>query len=141
MAISTLSKNEYAHLIGHLNRLYLSKSNKTQLAERGYTRAQLEELEKARRNFKKDKFGQIFSLNVKYRNCLEKCNLFGMEYFLLLHDSFDRHGTLPYPGSLSEQPAKIMEILDIISAVKNEEEKRHLETMERKQGKNGRRKY
>lgn len=39
-------------------------------------------------------------------------------YLMTLHQNYEQFGTLPYSGSLSEQPAKIIEVFQILSDLK-----------------------
>lgn len=76
---------------------------------------------------RKSKFCETSSQNVvhvleddlKFKRC--PGNYFSHECmnFLEMHEQFETTGTLPYPGSLVEQPNKIMDIFRTIACHKN----------------------
>jgi len=70
---------------------------------------------------------------IRYHKCL--CDYLNpyMGFLLEIHNQYDK-GVMPFPGSLSEQPAKIIEILNRISAIKSD----YLEYNTKEQEKNGR---
>lgn len=43
-------------------------------------------------------------------------------FVMSLYDGFNRHGILPYNGSYSEQPAKIIDIFGILDQLRSEHE-------------------
>ena len=52
------------------------------------------------------------------------CNFIHNElnFFLTLFHEFDKHGTLPFPGSLGDQPNFIIEVLNLLKSMKLEKE-------------------
>ena len=75
------------------------------------------------------KSGKVSVPEVRSLDLIFKCDLGALEfpqfnYIYSLYAKYDQFGVLPFPGSHSEQPAKIIEIFDVISAVQAEEEKR-----------------
>ena len=63
------------------------------------------------------------------------CNFIHPEFnfFIGLFGEYDKHGTLPFPGSLADQPAYIMDVLQLIRSLKLEKEAEDRERMERQQ--------
>lgn len=57
----------------------------------------------------------------------------GFNYYISLYHPWSENGVLPYPGSTSEQPAKIMEVFSILDKLKYEHEKAQQKELERKQ--------
>lgn len=57
-----------------------------------------------------------------------------MRFFMKLYDLYNKHGSLPCNGGLSDQPSYLMEVIEIIQ-VMVEEEQRAAEEKQRKQAK------
>lgn len=57
---------------------------------------------------------------IRYKSCL--CNLKNSStmYFIDLYDKYQKFGLLPFSGTITEQPAKIMEIFNVLESVKIE---------------------
>lgn len=122
--ISRLTDNEYVNLVGHFNRLVLKTDNSDDLAKRGYTREQIEEVYKARKNGKSPT-PEVRSLNIHFKCPLTETQCPNFNYLYSMFDKYDKYGTLPYSGSHSEQPSKIIEVFDVLGAIKSEEQKRN----------------
>lgn len=56
----------------------------------------------------------IRSLNVRLSGNLSRFKYDNFSYIVNLHNAYEAHGLLPYPGSYSEQPATIIEIFNVI---------------------------
>lgn len=74
---------------------------------------------------------ELISLNLHFKGDLDKWEYENFNYIMALFDLYHRHGTLPYPGTLSEQPAKVIEIFQILDQLKYEREKKQHEEQER----------
>lgn len=87
------------------------KDHETELRSRGYTEEHLKRINQKTPDVKVN--GLIFSrplTNFKYE-------LIG--YVLILAENYEK-GNLPFPGSVSEQPGQIMDILNVIQNLKIE---------------------
>lgn len=60
-------------------------------------------------------------------------------FVMMASHVFNKSGTLPFPGSLSEQPAQIMEILETIFQLDSEREADAHRKAQKEKEKNGRR--
>lgn len=125
-SVSSFPFAEQAKFIGHFLDLSSGKTESTtSLESRGYSPEALALMER-RTN---EKFNAQESLGVKFKIPLKN---FRSEYLSLafqLHDGYEK-GILPFPGSLTEQPAQIMEIFGLINALKFEQEQKVRKKME-----------
>jgi hypothetical protein len=101
----------------------LSSNTDDDLASRGYTREQIEEMLKAKRS-NKNANNEVLSLNIKFKHGVDNIKFPQFNYIYTMYSKYEKYGVLPFPGSLSEQPAKIIEIFGVINAIEAEEEKR-----------------
>lgn len=101
----------------------LAESTTDDLANRGYTREQLDEMHKAMKRGNR-KVPEVKSLNVEFKVDLKDLEFPNFGYYYSLYNKYDNHGVLPFPGAHNEQPAKIMDIFDVLSAIDLEEQKR-----------------
>ena len=46
------------------------------------------------------------------------------DFIVTIFNRYDTNGTLPYPGALVDQPAKIIEIFNILEVLKAEQEEK-----------------
>lgn len=117
---SSLSAVEYILLVGQYNHILSGGKEEIDpaISNRGYTPAQLEVLKKNKRSNT-----DVRSCGVRFTTHLSrfKYPLFG--YVSACFQNYER-GLLPYPGSVSEQPNKIIEIFNVLSTVRLEHEKR-----------------
>lgn len=125
--MSCLSLYDYATLVGHYNCIKLGKTVDPRLLERGYTEAQLEALEKSM----KRKVTKCHSLNIVFERQLDEYQypLFG--YALSLYRKY-ADGILPFPGSLADQPAQIIEIFNTLESVELEFRQKDIDEQERR---------
>lgn len=115
--ISKIETQEFVQIVGHFHKI--TSGEKTQeLDIRGYTPAQLAAV-KARI---KERFVPIQSLGLRFSSPLDEISYPLMDYILVLFSQYDQHGTLPFPGSLSDQPAKVIEIFNVLQSLKLEQE-------------------
>lgn len=76
---------------------------------------------------------EIISLDVHFKRGIDNISIEYFNYVVTLFDLYHKHGVLPYPGSLSEQPAKIIEIFTVLEQLYLEREQKHLEEQQREQ--------
>lgn len=128
MEISTVTDLEYIHIVGNYNNA--DKQDEEQaLRDRGYSEDRI-------RFMLKGKKGSSFkSLDVVFH---DKNNL-KYPYFSYVYTAYLNYerGILPYPGSLSEQPAKIMDIFSVLGALKFESEEKMRKKVEKENRKRG----
>jgi hypothetical protein len=128
-SISTLSYKEYIELVAAT--VYGFKNEPEKKIDRSrYTEAQLKALEAS----VKTKIVEHKILNLKFtRDLIEfSKNVYNFEYLMTLYSSFKQHGTLPYQGSLSDQPNKIIEVFNVIGSVVTELQIQEQKKMEKK---------
>lgn len=136
MEISGLSTFEYVSLIGHYNRITLDKQVDPRLLTRGYSQEALEQMK-----LKMSKLpSEIISLDVHFKRGIDDISIGYFGYAITLFDLYHRHGVLPYQGSLSEQPAKIIEIFQVLDQLKTEHETRVNEEAQKEAARNNRKK-
>lgn len=128
MDISSLTLAEYARIISSYNAIRLSRSLDPRLKDRGFTDEQLKIL----REKMKTSVTEVRSLNIKFTRPIEEFKYSQFGYVLTLYRAYKEHGTLPFPGSISEQPAQFIEILNTIEAVELEFREKELEQQKNK---------
>ena len=79
----------------------------------------------------------VSSLNVTINGDLERFDYPEFDYVINIYHIHTKTGALPYPGSISEQPAKIIELLNILEQLNLERRQREQAEQERKLKKNG----
>jgi hypothetical protein len=127
--LSALSLAEYINIVGHYNKITLKKEIDPRLLQRGFTQEQL----KAVRDSMEKLPSEIISLNLHFKTNLEKFRSEEFNYLVTLYDAYHRHGVLPYSGSLSEQPNKIIEIFNVLDSLRQERENKLLDEHKRNQ--------
>lgn len=111
--LSTLSDFEYVSIVGNYNNLDENDEEQV-LRDRGFSEDQI-------RYTLKDKQGTSFkSLNVVFHE-KNKLKYPYFSYIITLFNQY-KNGTLPFTGSLVEQPAKIIEIFDVLYQLQYEQE-------------------
>lgn len=126
MSESGLSDYESATIIGHYNGL---SENKKDLKVRGYSDDML-------KHIKKQKKTLVESLGVKFKEDGIVYPYFN--YVVTLYFAYKNSGILPFPGSLVDQPAKIVEIFNLLDALSDEAQRRAAKEQERLNKQNGR---
>ncbi len=131
--ISSLSDTQFVTLVAHYNDLFLGDTNKisSEVKSRGYSEAALAEI----KNHKRLKFEAIESCGLRFTQPFDHLKFKSLNYVLTLYDNYVR-GCLPYPGSVSEQPAQIMEIFSVVEAIRREQELKAVKASERLSGRN-----
>lgn len=118
-------------IVGHYNRLTSGEEKNSvwdAYRERGISEEQIAILKKQ----VKDQSGieasaETRSVGLQFTTDLEEFEYPYLGYVLTMHEQWER-GTLPFEGPLSDQPSKIVEIMNLISNLKIErKEKTHKE--------------
>jgi len=125
-AESGLSDYESAAIIGHYNGL---SEKKKDLKVRGYSDDML-------KHIKKQKKTLVESLGVRFNEDGIAYPYFN--YAVTLYFAYKNSGVLPFAGSLVDQPAKIIEIFNLLDALSDEAQKRAAKEQERLNKQNGR---
>lgn len=131
MRVSSMSLIDYVKIVGHYNRIQHGPSIDPRIYERGYTPEQLKVME----DQQKAESGAISSLNIQFTAPIESFDypLFG---YIYTSYRYTEKGVLPFPGSLSDQPAQIMEIFNTLESLELENQQREFDRMKRENGRN-----
>jgi hypothetical protein len=78
---------------------------------------------------------EIISLNIHFKCNLDRFNVSYFEFVIVAFEAYNKNGVLPYPGSLSDQPNKIIEIFNVLDSLKLEREQRAFEQQQKEQQK------
>jgi hypothetical protein len=128
--LSSLSTAEFIKLVGHYNYLASGKPDiNPQIQNRGYSAAALAEAKKQNEAL----FNPVTSLGLTFRKPLSNFKSDVLSYSLTLFENYER-GALPFPGSVSEQPAQIMEIFGVLQALRHEREAAERKKLEKNVG-------
>lgn len=68
-------------------------------------------------------------LNIKFTKNVHEFNFFSFDFVLMTFRHF-KNSTMPFPGSLTEQPNKIIECFNVLQAIQNEEEEKIIKKQE-----------
>ncbi len=96
-------------------------SDKQEVLTRGYSPEQLAIMEKMQNKG----FDGFKSLGIKFSVPLKNFKSDIFYYVLTLNDGFEK-GMLPFSGSMSEQPAQIIEKFSLVRALKAEAEEKRI---------------
>lgn len=114
--ISSLSTLEFIRLVATYNQ---SKSGKADidpsLLSRGYSPEAIEQAKK----ITELKFNPVTTMGLRFTRPLTNFKSDMIGYAWTLFENYER-GLLPFPGSVSEQPAQIMEIFGVFNALRLE---------------------
>lgn len=132
MDMSSLSNREYVNLVGNYRWLF-SERGKTvtdqDLKGRGYTDKQISVVkETAIKSFKPFKVN-----NILFRKPLSEFKCDNLSYILFLFENYEK-GSLPFQGPVSDQPAKIIDIFNILYQVRQEHNDEQRNKLEKKNG-------
>lgn len=129
LQVSTLSTPEFVNLVGNYNFILSGSKEEIDpgLKDKGYSPEALAILEAKTRRAT----NAVTSLGLRYDRHLSNYKFPYINYALTAFQNYER-GVLPYPGSLSEQPAQIIEILQVIGSIRAEHEARMHADIERK---------
>lgn len=123
-----MSPYEYAQLVGHYNKLQYGPTIDPRILERGYKPEQI----KAMKDQMKKSQKQVTSLNIVFKDPIENYTYSQFGYVYTLYKRFVDGGILPFPGSLADQPAQIMEIFNTLESVELEHKQRQQKEQEKK---------
>lgn len=119
--ISTLSFEEMIAIVAAFHSIGAKETDYSR-----YSESQIEAMRKAER------FNPIKSLGLLFTKPLRNFPCDEFDYYTLLYGQYDKHGTLPFPGSLAEQPAAVIEIFNVLKALVNEAEEKERKNQERR---------
>ncbi len=119
MDISSLSIHDFVSIVAHYNDMFEGDKSKpsSELEKRGYPEAALAHASKKLT----DQFVAVKSVGIQFNKPFSHLKFALMSYILTLFENYER-GCLPYPGSVSEQPALIMECFSVLQVLKQEME-------------------
>ncbi len=125
LAISSFSYEDLVSLVANYNDLINGEKHKASSAveNRGYSP---EVLAHATKKFAAE-FKAVESVGLRFTKPFDhfKYDLIG--YVLTLFENYER-GSLPFAGSVSEQPAQIMDIFSVLQQLKHEVKSKSQET-------------
>ncbi len=87
------------------------KDHEQELLDRGFTRDQIKTANAKRMFFPTEILGLKFSVPITRFKSSK------LSYLLVLLDNYER-GNLPHPGSISEQPAQLMDMIHVLQNIK-----------------------
>lgn len=112
--MSTLRSSEYIQLAGEFNYLIHGASIDPGIFKRGYSEDAIKQL----RERITPKI--IDTLNLRFTDPIENFKLPSFDYFYRTFIHYQKFGRLPYPGTFTEQPAKIIEIFETFTQLETE---------------------
>jgi hypothetical protein len=117
--LASLSDYEFVSIVAHSNDLQNGPGTKVSGAtkNRGYSP---EVLAHATKKFEEN-FRPVVSCNLRFTKPFDHLKYPPMNYVLTLFENYER-GLLPFPGSVTEQPAQIMEVFSVLASIKREVE-------------------
>lgn len=109
--ISNLSFNDSLRLICHYhNYTSVKKTTKNDLVDRGYSEEQIKFLEG------REDFINIETCGLRIKSRIDHVVYNQFDYVYDLYLGF-KNGILPFPGSLSDQPSQVMQILSLLESL------------------------
>lgn len=123
MRESSLTFVEYAKIVATYNNSVGQGLMDQTLLDKGYTPAQIDAL------YAKNK-QTLKSLNLILKPGFEKLEFQNFDFYYNLFSQYEK-GILPYPGSLVDQPNKIIEVFGVLQSLNLEYEKRNREEQQR----------
>lgn len=127
--MSSLSVVDYVNLCGHYSKLQSGPSIDPRLLERYQN--QPERLEQLKKSIIAKGIKSTRTLNLDFKAPLEDFNYNPFSYVYTLFLQY-KQGTLPFPGSTSEQPAQIIEIFNTLDSLEMETKERQMKEEQRK---------
>lgn len=67
---------------------------------------------------------EVISLDLHIKGDLEQFNYPYFDYVISLYDAYQNNGVMPFNGAHADQPAKIIEIFNILNSLMSERETR-----------------
>jgi hypothetical protein len=112
--ISSLDNVDFINICAQfVSLLRGEKDNLGELRARGYTEKQLASMQKTK------VVSDVTIQNIRFTRPLTDFKYSKMGYVLTLLDQYEK-GNMPFPGSVSEQPAQIMEIFNLLQGLKQD---------------------
>ena len=130
MELSSLSFYDMVRIIAQYNTLYSGKAtlNDVDLKQRGYTDSMIAVM--------REKSVQVFTpvdtCGIRIKSDFSKVQYPHFHYLMNLFQMYEK-GCLPFPGTVSEQPAQIIEMFNIVQLLELERHNRRAK--EQQQGK------
>lgn len=121
--ISSLQFSEYVSIIGS----YHSIGAKVPDYSR-YSEEQVAAMRAAER------FNPVDTLGLRFTRPFREFQCADFNFYMTLWGQYERHGTLPFSGCLAEQPAVVMEILNLLNALASEGRAKAIKQQEKKNG-------
>lgn len=120
--MSTLSFREYVNLVASTQLAYKNEPDKKEIDRTKYKPEQLKALEEALRLESKGALVDNKILNLRFNEPLKKFadQVYNFDYLLTLFVNYKTHGLLPFEGTISDQPNKIIEVFNTINSVVTE---------------------
>ena len=133
--ISSVSNYEYVAMIARYHSASSEDTIDNRLLHRGFSEAQLQAL--IQQVQKENRSTVTASLNVSIAGDLNRFEYPEFDFVVNLYHIYEKTGSLPYPGSITEQPAKILELFSILDQLNLERRQREQAEQERKAKKHG----
>lgn len=120
--MSSLGMGEVVSLIAEWKRISGKKS--VSIDKSKYTEAQLKVLEQHQKSFsRKTKVLDLFEFQKDWKE-FDSFPNFG--FFVTAFTQFEKHGHYPHEGSLDSQPNRTIEILNLLTSLRREEEEQEM---------------
>lgn len=74
-------------------------------------------------------------LGLRFTESLKKFPCYYFDFYMTLFNQFEQHGTLPFPGSLADQPNLILEIFNVLRRLNNEEQAKQAKAQQKQSNK------
>lgn len=124
--MSTLSFKEETYLIANILRGFQGENKTKHVDTSKYTPEQVAIMNAALGTVENK--NKIF--NLVFTNDLDSYTVYNFDYLITLYFAYNDHHNLPFPGSVSEQPNKIIEVFNLFKSViheVNEQERKKIE--------------
>ena len=105
-------------MVGHYLSFSVNNDIDPRLLERGFTEAQIKEMRNSMGS------NAVVSLNLEFRRDLRDLRHPNFNFIYTIYDAWREHNALPFPGSYTEQPNKIIEHFTTLDALKYESERK-----------------
>lgn len=112
MEISSISNIDFVNITAHFTCMFTGEKDNTQeLRDRGYTDEAIKSLSKVK------SVVDVRTMGLCFKKQLYSFKYELMPYVTILLENYEK-GNLPYAGPISEQPAQVIEILNLMQAIK-----------------------
>jgi hypothetical protein len=111
--VSGLTVQEFVQLVATY---HAQDEKQDDLEARGFTREMIEAVRA------QQKFNPVTTLGITFSRPFSDYKFDQFGFVATLFNQFDQHGTLPYAGSLTDQPNKIIEVFNVIRALNTEQQ-------------------